>query len=513
MKAEMAERTKRAVYMALVCALALAMPNLKLGMSIASILLLAYSFYYPGFRSMAKIKENLLGLMLIGLFALHLLWLWNTSDWAYAFKDLRIKLPLLLLPVVLGAFEFRKRDLQFIFLALSVGVWIACIVAYYNYLFFLRDEDNFRSIVQGISPVRLALLMSVLTAGILALWKDLNTGWRIYASLCLLNVLCFFNLIQSATGVIAVLIIILVGVGYRLGLAKRPPLFAGFLLSILMGLAVSAVFTRHYYQRYFTSAQSITNLPITTPYGNDYEHLPDAGIVENGDYTFNYICRSELINTWNERSEKTISAADGWTVATLIRYLSSKGLSKDRDGVLALSDFDIAQVEAGVPSVIYLKRHGLARRFHVLLMGYHIYERTGDASGYSFFQRVIYWQLAGKIIDENFWLGVGTGDVKAVFNEAYDRFQPTLEPSFRNRAHNQYFTFFISFGVLGFAYFVIMAFVAIRNTAPSFMPVAVMLILFLSCLTEDTLESQAGVTFFAFFYSLFARKVDILNTA
>lgn len=513
MTAIWAERRKRQIYLALVGALALSMPNLNVGMSISTIVLLAYSFYYPGFRSFLKIRKNMLGILLIGLFALHIVWLINTSDWAYAAKDLRIKLPLLLLPILLGAFDFQRKELQFVFAALSLGVWIACFVAYYNFYFVLIDDGAFRSIVKGISPVRLALLMSVLVAGILAFWKDLNLPWRVYAAFCVLNVLFFFNLIQSATGIVSLLLITVGLIIWRLFRSRRFTFLATFAVGVVIATILTVSFTQSYYQQHFVSRQDISALPALTPHGNPYEHHPEAGIVENGDYTFNYISRLELMQAWSERSEVEITAADGWTVATLIRYLSSKGLTKDRDGVMALSDADIANVEAGIPSVVYLEREGLAQRYHVLLMGYHIYTQTGDASGYSFYQRIIYWQLAAKIIRENFWLGVGTGDVKEVYKDAYSRFQPLLGTEFQHRAHNQFLTFFISFGVIGFTFFVMLAVVAVRRSTFHFLPLAVMFIIFLSCLTEDTLESQAGVTFFAFFYSVFARSVNIVTTA
>jgi len=101
-------------------------------------------------------------------------------------------------------------------------------------------------------------------------------------------------------------------------------------------------------------------------------------------------------------------------------------------------------------------------------------------------------------------LGTGTGDVKAAFEAIYVENEVNLEPQYRLRAHNQYLTFWVSFGVIGFIAFLTLLVAPFAQGQMTYLYMAFMIIAFLSCLTEDTLETQAGVTFFAFFYGLFS---------
>ena len=49
-----------------------------------------------------RFVHNKIAVVLVALFLLHLIGLAYTSDFDYAFKDLRVKLPLLILPLVLS---------------------------------------------------------------------------------------------------------------------------------------------------------------------------------------------------------------------------------------------------------------------------------------------------------------------------------------------------------------------------------------------------------------------------
>jgi O-antigen ligase len=141
-----------------------------------------------------------------------------------------------------------------------------------------------------------------------------------------------------------------------------------------------------------------------------------------------------------------------------------------------------------------------------MIFGIHQYAISGNASGISFLQRMVYWQAAISLIRRHPVLGIGTGDVKKSFYDIYEEEHSNLEPQYRNRAHNQFLTFFVSFGVAGFLLFIAVFLYPLIFSRPGFLFSAFLLIAFLSCITEDTLETQAGVTFFAFFYGLFASR-------
>ena len=107
-------------------------------------------------------------------------------------------------------------------------------------------------------------------------------------------------------------------------------------------------------------------------------------------------------------------------------------------------------------------------------------------------------------------MGVGTGDMNIAFQAQYEKMRSKLSPDQRWRSHNQFLSVFIGFGFLGLLWFLFAIFyppLMVRRQDDFFM-IVFLIIAILSMLTEDTIESQTGVTFFAFFYSflLFARK-------
>ena len=119
--------------------------------------------------------------------------------------------------------------------------------------------------------------------------------------------------------------------------------------------------------------------------------------------------------------------------------------------------------------------------------------------------RMAIWKVSAGLIRQHFLFGVGTGDVKDVYLEAYQ--QQQLYPVYRKKlnAHNQYFQTFVTLGVFGFslmaALLLIPLFRALRKG--EYLYVSFLLIFAINILFESMLESQAGVIFYAFFNVLF----------
>ena len=127
-----------------------------------------------------------------------------------------------------------------------------------------------------------------------------------------------------------------------------------------------------------------------------------------------------------------------------------------------------------------------------------------DPNGHSLLQRIEYWKTGLMIIANHPISGVGTGDVQVAFDEQYEKNNSPLTEDNRLRAHNTYLTTWITFGVFGFIFFVALVwFAADRFKAADYLGVAFMVICFVTFMIEDSLETQAGVTFFAYFWGLF----------
>ena len=111
----------------------LAMPNLNLLMSISTFAMILYWLYDPGLREgFKKVASNRSALLLIGVLVIHLIWLFNTENIEYAFKDIRIKAPLLVFALVLGTLDLTRKQIKLFFFSLSVGIFASTAIAYFN---------------------------------------------------------------------------------------------------------------------------------------------------------------------------------------------------------------------------------------------------------------------------------------------------------------------------------------------------------------------------------------------
>ena len=244
-----------------------------------------------------------------------------------------------------------------------------------------------------------------------------------------------------------------------------------------------------------------------TALGNPYWHDTIYNPVEDGKYVGLYYCRKELQEAWAQRSDK---AFDGTTEsgenleATLARYLTSKDLHKDAQGVMALTDEDIHNVEQGVANYNNWKHPGLRARLSATLFEYNLYRRFGNPNGGSLSQRIEYTRASFHIIGQHPWFGVGTGDVPQAFAQTYDDIHSPLKEEFRFRAHNQYLAIAVAFGLVGLAFFLFVLLYpwCASRKRHTYLYMVFLAIMLLSMFPEDTLETQAGATLFAFFEAL-----------
>ncbi|MBA3971988.1 MAG: O-antigen ligase family protein, partial [Bacteroidetes bacterium] len=259
----------------------------------------------------------------------------------------------------------------------------------------------------------------------------------------------------------------------------------------------------------------LAKLETVTSRGNIYEHDRNGRLTENGHYIWINVSFKELRESWKRRSAIDYSDKDlkGNDIEyTLIRFLASKGLKKDADAVESLTDEEVKAIERGVVNVNYQDLSSLEGRLHEIAWELDVYKTTGDPNGHSITMRFEFWKAAVGIIKENLLIGVGTGDIAKAFELQYDKMNSPLHKEWRLRSHNQYLSIAVAFGILGLLWFLITLFypMFILNKQFDYLYVTFLIIATISFLTEDTLETQAGVTFFAFLNSffLFVKKAD-----
>ena len=96
----------------------------------------------PPFKGVGGIKtklsrffHNKAAVLLVAFYLMHVLGLLWTSDFQYALKDLRVKLPILVMPFVLSSMEpLDRKRFDFVMLVYVLSVFIATQFSFVSYL-------------------------------------------------------------------------------------------------------------------------------------------------------------------------------------------------------------------------------------------------------------------------------------------------------------------------------------------------------------------------------------------
>jgi len=327
----------------------------------------------------------------------------------------------------------------------------------------------------------------------------------------------FLAISESGTGIFVLIVASVILAFY--GLAKISSLTIKLIVIILAILLPASIlfYLNTTIKSYLVPHKNdLDNIEYYTSNGNPYYNDTVIYPVENGSYIGLYICDVELREAWNKRSNLNYDSTDkrGQDLkSTLIRYLNSKGLRKDELGVNQLTDEDIRNVEKGFANVYYAKKISINSRIYKLLWEYQTVQRGGNPGGLSVIQRIEYWRASWAIIKSNFWIGVGTGDLNLAFEAQYKKMNSVLPLEFRHRSHNQFFAIWIAFGVFGLIWFIFSLFYppVKKKMLFEYFYFIFFVVMVLSMLEEDTLETQMGVTLYAFFntFLLFGREDKI----
>lgn len=239
-----------------------------------------------------------------------------------------------------------------------------------------------------------------------------------------------------------------------------------------------------------TAYPQADQLPERSQSGEPFVHKLDLRVTENGHFVWTHLAWGELKTAWAARSDMAFDEVQG----ALVRFLTSKGLAKNAEGVAALSELEVEAVARRVTSTVELHGGAWQKRWNRFkfnwgqwLDGY----RTPNASVLA---RSVYMEVAfGAWCALPLWskaVGAGSGRVGIEMEQGFLRSFPEWPAQGRKRPHNQYITLLLALGAVGLG-LLLWALVAMWAYGPCRPGV---LLLALSCLTEDTLETQAGVT-------------------
>ncbi len=450
-------------------------------------------------------------LLFVGFFVLHIIGLGWSTDLDFGNHDIQIKLPLFALPMAIGSsMKLPAKRFEWILLIFLATSFMSSVIGSIIYFFLSKPGDDYRLMSPFMSHIRLSLMMGIAVFSSLYLsrntiqWQRLK-GWFIGIGFWFI---IYLFMLRAMSGIVAVLAagFILIWMISSERKMKHQLTAKWFLLgSVLLSLFYLTWQVNTFYDIEELDPNTVAKFSAG---GEEYAFDFHSPKVENGQYTYVYLAPKELKKAWNSISDLDF---DGHDLAgqdlrfTLIRYLTSKNLRKDAEGVKALTHQDIWAIEKGIANYRFLDGKNINTLVYRYIWEIHNYRAGFNPQGNSLAQRFLFWKLGFEIFTENWIYGVGTGDVQLAFDAQYDSLPFQMQEKYHLRAHNQYLTVAITFGLFGFLYFIWMLFsgFSIRPNSESYLFIGAFIIMLVSMLDEDTFETQFGITYALFFYFLF----------
>lgn len=476
----------------------------------------------------SKVKTffcNKTALIISSIYFISVLGLVHTNNFDYAFDDLRRKITILALPFLISGFKpISKDELFFLLKTFVLGVFSATLWSLFVFWGGLNEVIiETRSLSRFTSHIRFGLEIAL--AAFLAIYLFKNE--RSY-QLKIIWLTLFFWLSYSlflfhlfTGGVVFILTAIILTLVY--GYFSQNKLKKIITSIVFIATIASCIFYINGAIKSFYAAKNVTPLKELkyTEDGEKYALPPNSNknfSKENGYFINKNIAWSELETAWNKKSSINFHSKDlkGQKLQeTLIRFITSKGLRKDKNAIESLSKKEVFAIEKGISNYKYLEMNGFEIRLHKIVWEYDNYIKSDGKhiNGHSMLMRWEYWKTALNISKENLLFGVGTGDVQDVFNQHYETNNSPLHIKNRLHSHNQILTYCVSFGIIGVIWFLCCLITPLFNQSlfTNYIYLAFFIIFMLSMLTEDTLETQVGAAFFAFFNTLFLLHSNTKN--
>ncbi len=454
--------------------------------------------------------RNKPAMAIASLLLLHVLGLIYTTDFQYALKDLRTKLPLFILPLFIATGpRISTRTFYWI-----LGCFVASVIGgsiYRLVLFINLPVADSRALAAHTSHIRYSLnaVFAVFILFFFVHFKRItNYGIKALLMLCAIWLVSFLLYMNYSTGTLifaflSFLLLVFFTLKIKLLFLKTAVFVAIGLLIIIPVYYILSIGSRYLN----TPSVEFSKLDKYTTNGNSYYHDTLNFKSRSGEWIGLYICDKELRQSWEKRSHLSLDSLDKnkqLSRYTLIRYMASKHVRKDSAGISQLSDEDIRNIENGINRYDYRKLPGLQRQIEDFISGYERYVTLNDPNSGSMIQRFEYWHTSLLIISQHPLIGVGTGDLPMAFEDQYRKMKSHLSNQYRLRSHNQFLSITVAFGIIGLIWFIFVMFypgIKTRNFNNYFY-VIFWIIFMISMLTEDTIESQEGVTFYVLFTAL-----------
>lgn len=489
--------------------IAIGMPTTKVLMSFGLVIAIANWILEGGFNEKWKIiQSNRLLILLISFYIVLIIgvsWSWDTIQ---GLKDLKSRLPLLFLPLILATSPLLdKKYIRLLFTLFIATLFLSSLfnVVYFNFFMENRLSEDIRALSHFASHIRYGLLI-VLGFGIVIWIQVKRKSFHLAYSALAVWFALYTVYSQVLSGVFALVLVVITLAFYLLYKWKKWSAYV--LLFVFIATTGSLLF---YLLNITHEKVDCSKLPPLTENGVKYNHDCTSFSEINEKAILTYYSEIELYHEWLKVSEMDFMGLDkkGRTLRmTAARYMTSLNLTKDKRGFQKLTQQDIENIEDGYTypnernEIIMPRLYGIK---------YQLLNKV-EPNGHSILQRLEHWKTSIYIIKRNWLYGVGTGGNQKAFDKAYQETNSPLNEKNRVRSHNMFLTYMISYGIGGLFLFCSLLFFAFRLAYKNRDMISFLFLIIISSsfLTEDTLESQLGVTIFGFFLGILfynARRV------
>jgi hypothetical protein len=454
-------------------------------------------------------------LLLVSIFVLYLLGMTWTENVLEGAKRILSLMPFVAMTVILGTTApISRKELKFILLVFITATFVSCILGVGKYFdWFGPAINDIREISMFIYIGYLALMvnMAILILLYFIFFDTFSktTGEIVLYSILIAFFVFFIFFLRSVMGIVIFFVVIpaflIILIPKVHSLLLRNILYFIPILLVLSAVVLVIVSVARYYRIH---EEELADLQPMTINGNEYCHNPDMKQIENGHYVWIYVCQEELKQEWNAISRFDYDGLDqkGQHIKfTLIRYLTSKGLRKDSAGIHQLNLKDIDLIENGYANYIFSNKFGLYQRIYQIIWEIDNYYKTGEVFSHSVAQRIAFTKQVTKIFRNNLLLGVGTGDVRESMIRQCKQDNLQFQEAWIGQPHNQYLNFLATFGLVGFCWiFFALIYPLFLEKKQNILLFIMFLVLYMiSMFSFDMFDAHVGISFFAFFYSLF----------
>jgi hypothetical protein len=470
-----------------------------------------------------KLIQNRSALFLMSIPVIYLIGLCFTNNFSLGIQEFNKSLPWFIFPLVLGTSptlsgKNTNRFLGIFVLFVSIAAGVALLKFIFTDTIHFFD---FRSVtwVDHI-PFSYQIAFAIWIV-FFFIYKEEHTLFQktLLALLSIFLIITLFSL-KSFTGYLYFGTMSLAALFTLVWKTKKRLLKFSYLVLAILLIVLPICYIYYCVQKFYDVTEyNAEDVERYTKNGNLYYHNFEDKTKENGNYVSLFICKEELIPLWNAHSEKQFDSktSAGYPLSSvIIRYMTSKGLTKDSVGFTQLSQIDIKNIENEVTNCIFAdNKLAVYPRIYETIWEMDLYINGRNPNDKTLAQRIEQAILSLLIIKNNPWFGVGLGNNAQAYDVVILQSESKLASQINGSSHNQYLNYFIRFGILGTLYILgVLTFVFVkgRKNNPFLITLFFVGMVFAN-FGDANWETFMGLNYFAFFicFLMWATPTEVKN--